>query len=174
MDQQNNDAHPDAEAIELRLRRQLAAAQAENAYLREQHKVNVKEKTDNEERLNRAERECAEFYRLFERSRAQIAQLPIEQMAPEQLRQLITNMDVEGRHWHQQFHQLQEFCMNQIAQEQRRHAGDIELLQAVQVQNLNAVAAANVEIGRLRAAVHEHEKGRLRQVGLHSGGDDSP
>jgi hypothetical protein len=64
--------------------------------------------------------------------------------------------------------------MNQIAQEQRRHAGDIELLRAVQVQNLNAVAAANVEIGRLRAAVHEHEKGRLRQVRLHSGGDDSP
>jgi predicted nuclease with TOPRIM domain len=167
MDQQNNDAYPAAEVIELRrqladIQQQLVDTQAENAYLREQHEGDTEEKTDNEERLNRVKGENAEFHELFERSRAQIAQL--EKMAPAQLRQLIINLDVEGRHWHQQFHQSQEVYTNQIAQEQQRHAGEIELLQAVQVQHLNAVAAANVEIGRLRAAVHEHEReGRLRE-----------
>jgi hypothetical protein len=169
----NNNVHMDAEAFEnlrqqlaaaqaaiVNLQQQLAATQEENAYLREQHEEDVEDSTDNQERLNRLERENDEFHRLFEHSRAQIARL--QRMAPAQLRRHIIILGLEVIHWHQQLHQCREFYMNQIAQEQQQQA---EQLQAVQEQHLIAVAAANVEINRLRAVVHEHEReGRLRRL----------
>jgi hypothetical protein len=151
MEQNNNDlVHVDAEYFE-NLRQQVAATQAENANLRaqlveanERENVDADNQTGLEQELSRAEKERdalqqenAAFNRLFEGSRAQIAQQQMEQMPPEQLLQLIINLDVEGRHWHQRLHQhlqdcddhiyqVQEYYMNEIAQIQQSHAGQIE------------------------------------------------